>query len=109
LAKCQFTTKYWNYESQKEIPYNCDSENVDVLDSGLRIFHEKRYLEGYLFHRDQFEPLEISKRIERVTKRLMDKMNDSLANKKALLCIGYYLPYITFKQANFAKPVYFPK
>ncbi|MFY9868823.1 MAG: hypothetical protein WAK17_03820 [Candidatus Nitrosopolaris sp.] len=61
------TTKYWDYESQKEIPYNCDSENVDVLDSGLCIFHEKRYLEGYLFRRDQFGPKEVSKRTERVT------------------------------------------
>jgi hypothetical protein len=100
LAKCQFTTKYWDNESQKEIPYNCDSENVDVLDSGLCIFHEK-YLEGYLFHRDQFGPKDVSKRTKRVTERLMEKINDSIANQKALFCIGYYFPDNITIKGNF--------
>lgn len=52
LAKCQFTTKYWDYENQVLIRDNCDSDNLDVLESGLCIFHERRYLEGYFF-RDQ--------------------------------------------------------
>jgi hypothetical protein len=109
LAKCQFTTKYWDNESQKETPYNCDSENVDVLDSGLCIFHEKKYLEGYLFHRDQFGPKEVSKRIERVTERLMEKINDSIANQKALFCIGYHLPDNITIKGDYNKPVYFSK
>ena len=80
LNKCRFTTEYFNYESGQMQTYNCDSENLDVLESGLCIFHEKRYLEGYLFQ-DQFGPKEVSKltatqevlRAQRVTKRLMKK------------------------------------
>ena len=107
MAKCQFTTEYWDHESQKEIPYNCDSDDVDVLESGLCIFHEKRYLEGYPFDRDQFGPKEVSFRPERVTKKLKDKINDSIANQKALLCIGYYFPDNITIKGDFTKPLCF--
>ena len=37
----------------------------------------------------------------------MDKVRHSVDKKEALLCIGYHLPDVTIKQANFTKPVYF--
>jgi hypothetical protein len=47
LAKCQFpTTKYHDYESHADVPYNCDiKEEEDILPSGLCIFHDKNYLQ----------------------------------------------------------------
>ena len=46
MAKCRYATKYWDYESHAEVPYNCDSENEeDILPSGLCVFHDKIYLQ----------------------------------------------------------------
>ena len=43
LVNCQFTTKYWNFEINKEIDYCCEKE--DILNSGLCIFHDNNYLQ----------------------------------------------------------------
>ena len=115
LAKCRFSIEYLDYESKKKMPYNCDSENVDVLESSLCIFHEERYLEGYFFH-DDFGAKEVSNftdtlelRTQRVTKRLKEKINDSIVNQKALFCIGYHFPDNITIKGDFTKPVYFFK
>jgi uncharacterized protein YjbI with pentapeptide repeats len=112
LDNCQFAAKYFNHESGQIETYNCDTDNTDVLESGLCIFHEKRYLEGYLF-RDEFE--DVSKltatpelpRTQSVTERLKEKIDDSIANQKALFCIGYYFPDNITIKGKFTKPVYF--
>ena len=102
MAKCKFTTKYWDHERSGQVDYNCDSKDEDILDSGFCIFHDKKYLQDYLF---SFR--EEKKR--NVREKLMDKVNDSVTNNKALLCIGYHLPDIIFQRTNFTKPVYFSK
>ena len=106
MVECQFTAKYWDYERKEEVDYICDSIDEDVLDSGLCILHEKKYLEGYAFHRNPFSS-EVAKREERVSKMLGDKINHSKGYKKPLFCIGYYFPTNTTIKGNFVKPVYF--
>jgi hypothetical protein len=81
LAKCQFNTKYYDYESKAEVDYNCDSKDEDILASGLCIFHDENYLQ------DKDNPIEHK---QKVSKTLMDKVNDSIANNKALFCISIF-------------------
>jgi hypothetical protein len=100
LAKCQFNAKYYDYKSKAEVDYNCDSKDEDILASGLCIFHDENYLQ------DKDNPKEHK---QKVSKTLMDKVNDSIANNKALFCIGYYLLADVKIQGIFNKPVYFSR
>jgi uncharacterized protein YjbI with pentapeptide repeats len=97
LAKCQFTTKYWDYESKALVDYNCNSKDGEVLDSGFCIFHDENYLQDKNNHKE---------REQEVVTKLMVKVNNSIDRKEALLCIGYRLPDIKIK-GNFTKPLYF--
>jgi Pentapeptide repeats (9 copies) len=97
LAKCQFTTKYWDFESQKEIPYNCPDDE-ETLDSGLCIFHDKNYLQDKNNHKEHEQ---------KVIREITDKVNNSIVQKKALLCVGYHLPDNIPIKGDFTKPVYF--
>ena len=100
LAKCQFpTTKYYDYERQARVPYNCDSKDEDVLASGLCIFHDENYLKEDKDNRKERE--------QKVKEKLMDKVRKSVDQKEALFCIGYHLPDIPLEEVNFTKPVYF--
>jgi hypothetical protein len=99
LAKCKFTTEYWDHERSGEVDYNCDSKNEDILESGLCIFHDEDYLQDKKNNLKEHE--------QKVRDRLEAKVRNSIDQNKPLLCIGYHLPDITIKQANFTKPVYF--
>ena len=98
LAKCQFNAKYYDYESKAEVDYNCDSKDEDILASGFCIFHDENYLQN----KDNPEEHK-----QKVSKALMDKVNDSITNNKALFCIGYNLPPDIRIHGTFSKPVYF--
>ena len=67
------------------------------MDTGFCIFHDNNYLQ----YKNNF-----LERKKQVTKRLIDKVTDSIAHNKALLRIAYYLPDIKI-EGDFTKPVYF--
>jgi hypothetical protein len=97
LTKCQFTTKYWNYESRSKVDYNCpdDEEN---LGSGRCIFHDENYLQDKSNRKENEQ---------KVRDRLMTKVHNSIDKKEALLCIGYHLPHNIAIKGDFIKPVSF--
>jgi hypothetical protein len=97
LANCQFTSEYFDSEKKQNVEFKC---NEQALDLGLYCrFHDRNYLQNSLS--------EVYKQHDKnVMDELMIKVNDSIANNKALLCIGYHLPDITIKE-NFTQPVYF--
>jgi hypothetical protein len=102
MAHCRYFTKYYNFRRkspEEGSKFKCEEES---LDNGFCIFHDEEYLQD----KDSFEEHK-----EKVSNRLIAKVNDSITNNKALFCIGYYLPDITFKTnfANFAQPIYFSK
>ncbi len=99
MAKCQFTTKYWNNESKAEVDYNCPDDE-ETLGSGLCIFHDEHYLQDNN-NRKEHE--------QKVRDRLFVEVNNSIDRKEALLCIGYYLPNNIWINGDFEKPAYFSK
>jgi len=97
LAQCQFTTTYWDYESNKEVPFKCLEEPLEL---GLFcFFHDKTYLEDRL-------PNLREEHAKKVIDGLTHKVNESITDKKALHCIGYHLPDTSI-QGIFNKPLYF--
>jgi hypothetical protein len=98
LAKCQFTTKYWEYESQVLVDYKCPDDE-ETLGSGCCIYHDENFLQ------DDNHPENKQKALT----RLNNKITESVSNDKPLYCIGYHFPdNITIKR-DFTKPVYFSK
>jgi Pentapeptide repeats (9 copies) len=96
LAKCQFTIEYYEIEKKKMDKFYCEEEAS--RSSSFCIFHDKSYLED----KSIFE-----EHRQEVSKTLMDKVNDSITNNKALFCIGYYLPADIRIQGIFNKQVNF--
>jgi hypothetical protein len=83
LAKCQFPTKYRDYEIKEEVDFLCPEL---PLISGRCIFHDKDYLQDKTNNEEH-------KRA--VLDRLKRKVNHALkyGNKnKSLLCMGFQLP-----------------
>ena len=99
MAKCQFTTNYWDHESHNEGDYKCPDDE-ETPGSGICIFHDANYLKE-----DKEKHIEHE---QKVRNKLTDKISEAVARKETLLCIGYYLPDITIKE-SFAIPVYFTK
>jgi pentapeptide repeat protein len=97
LAKCQFTTKYYDYERKSRIDYNCP-DHEETLGSGLCIFHDENYLKE---HKDIYKEHE-----NKVRDKLMVKVRNSVDKKETLHCIGYHLPDNTIKE-TFTTSVYF--
>jgi hypothetical protein len=101
LAKCQFTTKYYDYEIDKEVDFNCDEE---PLASGFCIFHDKDYLQDNTNNEEH-------KR--KVQDRLKHKVNYTISNNEPLLCIGFQLPDFILSDLSstkkFTRPVYFSR
>lgn len=93
-SQCKFTASYYDSETGKSEEFKCKEE---VWTRGFCIFHDEKYLQD----KDNFE-----ERKQEVTKRLMDKVTNSIDHNEALFCIGYYLPLVEI-HANFTKPVYF--
>jgi hypothetical protein len=105
LPKCQFTTKYYNYESNKRVDFYCDDE--EALVSGRCIFHDKDYLQDKTNYEEH-------KR--KVLERLKQKVNHAISKNepllcKPLLCVGFQLPEFSLSDLSisneFTKPVYF--
>ena len=99
MARCSFTTKYWNDETDEEVEWPCDSEDEDILNSGKCIFHDEDYLQL-----GSGSALEEKK--SNVMNKVMDKVKKSIADGEALFCIGYNLPDVIIR-GNFTKPAYF--
>jgi uncharacterized protein YjbI with pentapeptide repeats len=101
LSKCQFSTKYYNYEIHQRVDFNCDEE--ESLASGFSIFHDKDYL---LQDKTNYEEHKT-----KVLDRLKHKVNDAISNNEPLLCIGFQLPDFNLSDLSiskeFTKPVYF--
>ena len=97
MVKCHFTTKYWNFEFNKEIDFYC--EEKDILKSGLCIFHDKNYLQ---------DKASGGRNEQNVLDKLMPKIHENVKGQKPLLCIGYYLPSIKINE-NFIMAAYFSK
>jgi hypothetical protein len=81
LPKCQFTTKYYDYEIRKNVDFDCPEE--EPLASGFCIFHDKDYLQDKTNNEEH-------KR--KVLNRLERKVNHAISNNEPLLCIGFQLP-----------------
>ena len=101
MPKCQFTTKYYDYESNKRVDFYCDDE--EALVSGHCIFHDKDYLQDNTNNEEH-------KR--KVLDRLKHKVNYTISNNEPLLCIGFQLPDFSLSDLSiiskeFTKPVYF--
>jgi uncharacterized protein YjbI with pentapeptide repeats len=97
MVKCQFSTRYYDFEERKEVPYDCPEHDEQfVLESGFCIFHDKQYL-------DKEENHEI------IEKQFQKKIKDYLSNvnDNSLFCIGYNLFGINIQSKEFPKPVYF--
>jgi hypothetical protein len=95
LPLCKFTTTYYNEETRNWIGFKCEEESLGY---GFCIFHDENYLQDQN-NRKEHE--------QRVTKELMDKVSNSITQKTALLCIGYYFPDNITIRGTFPKPVYF--
>ena len=100
MPKCQYTTKYFNYEIHKEVDFYCDEE--ESLASGRCIFHDKNYLQDKT-NNDEHK--------RRVLDRLKHKVNRAISNNESLFCIGFQLPDFSLSDLsiseNFTKPAYF--
>jgi hypothetical protein len=80
-SKCQFTTQYYDYETRKEVDFNCTEE--EPLASGFCIFHDKDYLQ---------DKTNYDEHKRKVLDRLKHKVNHAISNNEPLLCIGFQLP-----------------
>ena len=100
LAKCQFTTKYYNYQIGKKIDFNCPEG--ESLTSGFCIFHDKDYLQDKANYEEH-------KR--KILDRLKNKVNHAISNDEPLLFIGFQLHNFRLSDLSiiteFTKPVYF--
>jgi len=98
LAKCLFTTKYWNYGTHEQVEWSCDSKDEDFQSRPDKcIFHDEDYLQ-----------LGTGRFLEEknVRTRVMDKVRKSIVDNESLFLIGYYLPDVTIR-GNFTKRAYF--
>ena len=100
MPKCQFTTKYYDYEKREQIDFYCD--DGEPLASSFCIFHDKDYLQDKTNYEEH-------KR--KVLDRLKSKVNHAISNNEPLLCIGFQLHDFRISDLNigkeFTKPVYF--
>jgi hypothetical protein len=100
LSKCQFTSKYYDYEIRKVAIFYCQEE--DILPSGFCIFHDKDYLQDKTNSEDHKM---------KVLDRLKHKVNHAISNNEPLLCIGFQLPDFSLSDISISKeftvPVYF--
>jgi flagellar motility protein MotE (MotC chaperone) len=83
LAKCQFTTEYYDYESKKM--YNFECEYQEALETNFCIFHNKDYLQ------DKNNIIEYKQRVKEVKEKLNERVKQSISHNELLLCIGYHL------------------
>jgi hypothetical protein len=99
LPKCQFTTRYYDYEIDDEVDFCCPEE---TLASDFCIFHDKDYLQDKTNYEEH-------KR--KVLDRLKHKVNHAISNNKPLLCIVFQLPDFSLSDLSiskeFTKPVDF--
>jgi uncharacterized protein YjbI with pentapeptide repeats len=99
LAKCQFPTKYRDYEIKEEVDFLCPEL---PLISGRCIFHDKDYLQDKTNNEEH-------KR--NILDRLKRKVNNAISNNEPLLCIGFQLQNFSFSDLSiskeYTKPVYF--
>jgi hypothetical protein len=99
LPKCQFTTKYYDYEIDDEIHFCCPEEPSA---SGFCIFHDKDYLHSKTNYEEH-------KRT--VLDRLNHKVNHAISNNEPLLFIGFQLQDFNLlnlsNSKEFTKPIYF--
>lgn len=94
---CKFKSKYYDYEGQKNIDFNCDEE---PLSSGLCIFHD----EGIqtIPNKEEY--------YRKIKEKFSDRVKKAAGKNETLLCIGFYLPsfvILGFATKDFTKPVYF--
>jgi hypothetical protein len=92
LPKCQFTIQYYDYETHKEVDFNCTEE--DPLASGRCIFHDKDYLPNKTNNEEH-------KR--KVLESLKHKVNYAISNNEPLLCIGFHLPDFSLSDLSINK------
>jgi hypothetical protein len=92
LSKCQFTSKYYDYEIRKVAIFYCQEE--DILPSGFCIFHDKDYLQDKTNSEDHKM---------KVLDRLKHKVNHAISNNEPLLCIGFHLPDFSLSDLSINK------
>jgi uncharacterized protein YjbI with pentapeptide repeats len=85
--------RYRDEETGEYVPYKCP-ETENILDSGLCIFHDENYLKE-------------SKNKEVNEQNFNRKFLEKMAISESLICIGYYLPDVSFEKKQFVKIVNF--
>jgi hypothetical protein len=94
-AQCTFTTEYFDYQSGKSKEFRCDQ--LPLGNKDLCLFHDEAYLKGSDHQGDEGSV---------VSRRLHRRVENSVIDKRPLVCIGYYLPG-TKIDGKFKQPVYF--
>jgi len=96
VATCSFKTRYWNFESHKEIEFEC--ENKAHSKSDKCIFHDEHFLD-------------IEKNRETIDREFQNKIEKYLSKSKtnsgSLVCIEYHLFNVNIEDREFPNPVYF--
>jgi len=88
MKKCNFNTKYYNYVKKETDIFECDE------DAGTNEF--------CIYHNEKYDNK------EEISKKISEKVEKALAEKKSLFCIGYILPEVKVK-GSFLEPVYFTR
>lgn len=96
MAPCGFNTdiEYYDEKTGKYISYECREPEENVLDNGLCIFHDGNYLKD-------------SKNKEANEENIRKKLSEKLAESGPLICIGYHLSSIPFKETHVDRSINF--
>ena len=88
MKECNFKTKFYNYKKKETDTFVC---NENAQKSGLCIYHDEKY--------DNKDEL---------NKKIKEKIEIALAEKKSLICIGYNIPNVK-AEGTFSEPIYFTR
>jgi uncharacterized protein YjbI with pentapeptide repeats len=89
---CKYYDTYFDPRTLTYEPFYCNNEPYEESDNC--IFHEVAYLKE-------------NNDVRKVQKRLLEKIEESEKGHMDLLCVGYYLPELSFKDQKFNMPVFF--
>jgi uncharacterized protein YjbI with pentapeptide repeats len=100
MTRCRFETdlRYYDEKTGDLVQYECDALEEDILESGLCIFHDQKYLT---------DPKNRKVNALNLKRKLAEKVKKNISGNEPLICIGYRLPVISFEHRRFDKSVYF--
>ena len=106
MPKCQFTTKYYNYEKRKEVDFTCH-EKIEEQEEVEAPSNSRRFC---IFHSNNYCLRDKTKHEER-PRKIVDRLKQKVSGSITLLCIGFQLHNFSLSDLSitkkFTKPVYF--